>query len=773
MAEELSSYDKVDHLKTQFSDWEALSIHEADPICSEDSSFQSDSEENDDPRSLSNSKSRPSGLGDRYDLTALRLDTRRRGSGVSEAPMSVTDKAPKSSRDESEATGEHQNTEPPQGYSLSATSSAVESLTRPSSPKTPLSPTNPVGTDAPKQVVRFTDRALAKRPAVSRRSSVNTVPLAEWGVLFDEKGYATIRNGQFLKGVAKHVINDLAPSSNNLVVTPEKLSVLYSKYRLDSEIYPFTEVFNSRARDAHDRLADFFTDLDCQYHLVQPDSNSRPRVPALTPIGFAQFLTTCILAHPDEEFRRLDKIVSDVQLVADGEPEKLPRQLLRSDFPVRHDPKSRKVLAAALDDLIYDLKLLELPTPKKPLAIMPPPSSDRRSTMPIPGVRHYVPPESLYTRKDAYVSSAAGEASKNNRQSLTPSLKTATNGRTSAAHLDTQNRDRDRYDDQAGTRYAEEPDSYEPASSTAAMDQQYRSGYTSSTDIHPPPGRSTAVARASQTGPIGTTARTVHVCSYPSATPGGCSTSIYRPTGTSTSTSTSPTTYRRAQSPPSRSYRASAPDVKSTSASYFGPTGYLPASTPAPGDRREPAGSPERASSGTVVDTSHRGAYSRRASSSGVLEGGASTALTARGTGAVKAGATTPTTPVSTTTSLLVQPSSPPSSPAAPSASHQRHPRLHSRSHSHQESTGNRRTTSTPFLPLPLTMTSTAEKKHTHSRDDHHHHRRRRSAIVTVDDDKGPTWEEVLRGQPSQHHRSGSGTKGSHHHHHHRHHSGY
>ncbi|KAI0843459.1 hypothetical protein F5Y06DRAFT_302640 [Hypoxylon sp. FL0890] len=801
MAGELSSYDKVDHLKTHFSDWEALSIHEADPTYSEYSSFQSDSEDNDGPRPLSRSKGRSSGLGGHRDLKASRRDSQHPGSGANQPSANGRYAVQKLDGDESGVTKKHQAMELPQGYSQPGTSgstisSAIESLTR---PRTPLSPTNQA--DTPKPVVRFTDRALAKRPAVSRRSSANAVPTAaEWGVLFDGKGYATVRNGQFLKGLARHVIDDLAPGSSNLVVTPDKLSVLYSKYRLDSEIYPFLEIFTSRARDAHERLADFFTDLDCQYHLVQPDSYSRPRVPALTPIGFAQFLTTCILAHPDEEFRRLNKIVSDVQLMADGEQERFPRQLLRSQFPVRHDPKSRKVLAAALDDLIYDLRLLELPSPKKPLAIMPPPSSERRSEMLIPGVRHYIPSEKTYARKDAYVLPASS------RQNLPSALKTAGGERSSVSHLDNKDRDRDRdrYDEQARTRYTEEPESYEPTSPTAVRDQQYRSAPASPTNFSIPPARPAAVTRTSQTGPLTTTARTVHVCSYPNATPAGSSTSIYRPTGTSTPNTSSTTTYRRAQSPPSRAYRASAPDVSGngSSTNYYKPAGYLPA----PGNRREPAVNPASAStsSGSVVDTSYKNAHSRRASSGGVIEGGPSMAMTVRGNASNSGSSTSkaptapPTpTPTPTSTALTLPPSSPSSPSATPSTNRPPHPHIHQRSHSHQDIPSHRRTATAPLpLPLPLLPLSplstististtsplnTGDKKQQHN-SQHQHHRRRRSAIVTMGEDKGPTWEEVLKAQPSpsHHHRSGSSgnsgnsgnSKGSHHHHH-RHHSGY
>ncbi|KAI0142372.1 hypothetical protein F4776DRAFT_676284 [Hypoxylon sp. NC0597] len=761
MAEKLSSYDKVDHLKTHFGDWEALSIHEADPISSEDSSFQSDSEENDDLRPLSKSNDRSPGFVSPYDLRASRLDYPRQRSFVAnEVSASVVDVAHKTDMDGSEATKRHQS-------SGLATSSVIESPTRASSPRPPLSPTNTVGAETPKPVVRFTDRgpprALAKRPTLSRQSSANAVPTAEWGVLFDEKGYATVRNGQFLKGVAKHVIDDLAPSSNNLVVTPEKLSVLYSKYRLDPEVYPFTEIFNSRARDVNDRIADFFTDLDCQYHLVQPDSYSRPRVPALTPTGFAQFLTTCILAHPDEEFRRLDKIVSDVQLVADGQPEKLPRQLLRSQFPVRHDPKSRKVLAAALDDLMYDLRLLEPPSPKKPLAIMPPPSFERRNSMPITGVRHYVPSENMYLRKDAYVLPTNTETSKAHGRYLPPSLKTAGDEKTSTALVSIQDRDRDRYPEQARSRYTEEPESYEPTSPVAARERQHRNERDSSIDLHLPLSRPVAVAKPSQAGPLTSTARTVHVCSYPSTVPGGTSTSIYRPTGINSST----TTYRRAQSPPPRTYRASAPDVNSTSANCYKPAGYLPAPTSAPADRRDHVVNVASMSSSAVLGGMRSGdTGGKRASSGELTEGGPSTAMTLRGSNNAASKAV-----VSTTTPTVVTlPSSSSPSVATP-AIHQQS--SHSRSHSRHDSTGNRRASAVLLSP-PANM-NTGEKKNNNNHN-HHHHRRRRSSVVATDEDRGPTWEEVLKAQSSHHHRSGSSSKSTHHHHHHhhrRHHSGH
>ncbi|KAK6955806.1 hypothetical protein Daesc_003450 [Daldinia eschscholtzii] len=389
--------------------------------------------------------------------------------------------------------------------------------------------------------------------------SLSTVQLQRWN------------GGGMGYPVRREWIDDLAPGSSNLVITPEKLSALYSRYRLNPEIYPFVEILNSRARDAHDRLADFFTDLDCQYHLVQPNPYSRPRVPALTPLGFVQYFTTCILAHPDEEFRRLDKIVADVQLVvvpdssscnptpapaptaggdATGEhpPERLPRQLFRSQFPVRHDPKSKKILAAALDDLIYDLRILEPSSPRSPLALMPPPpplppapsstsAQDRRNSI-VPIIRRYVVPG----RRDEFPEAG-------------------------------------RYDDGNGNN--DNNNNNNNRSSREPYRDRERNYFTSSKDLS-----------------------AYQIVSSPSKKSNSSSSSTNNAVANYSPTRTS----RPARSPPPRPtphYRASAPSVSSS----FRPPGYLPAPAPVPAPAPPPS-----------IPSSREYATGRRQSSSGRIE---------------------------------------------------------------------------------------------------------------------------------------------------------
>jgi hypothetical protein len=56
-------------------------------------------------------------------------------------------------------------------------------------------------------------------------------------------------------------------------------------------------------------------------------------VPSLTPVGFAHWMTLFILAYPEEEHRRLGKVVMSMPIdaddfVVDGKPERLPKQIV-------------------------------------------------------------------------------------------------------------------------------------------------------------------------------------------------------------------------------------------------------------------------------------------------------------------------------------------------------------------------------------------------------------------------------------------------------------
>jgi len=72
-----------------------------------------------------------------------------------------------------------------------------------------------------------------------------------------------------------------------------------------------------------------YQDLDCQHHLIQEESFKKPIIPGLTPEGFTNWMTTWILAYPDQEAKRLQKVVVSMPIDADGtvdgKPERLPK----------------------------------------------------------------------------------------------------------------------------------------------------------------------------------------------------------------------------------------------------------------------------------------------------------------------------------------------------------------------------------------------------------------------------------------------------------------
>ncbi|KAI1175761.1 hypothetical protein F4777DRAFT_578724 [Nemania sp. FL0916] len=424
------------------------------------------------------------------------------GGKVPDKNLSRSDMTVKPTHSESEDRCSRTPTPPP--------SYAVSMPLPPSSLGAVVTTTKP---DQPRLGVRFSDSVTLVESPVSgpaspkkapwamhrRGSSMSTCsepPTPEWGVMFDGNGFATARCEQVLRGLGRYLVEEFLPRGEAVII-PEKLGLLYSRFRIEREIYPFEDIFHGLPRREpsinsgtssgsnglatyHNRIGDFFTDLDCEYYLVppphttsaatfpppssplsspsisssptalvsspsspmfprsssyttfrpmanhppivslhqqqqhqpplrpRPRSCARPSVPALTLAGFAQFFTICILAHPDEEAMRLDKIARELALyvhvpvditggpagtfaatatatsvpsspvATHGAPpwpspsptsstgfmgggglvtrgEKLPRQFSRNLLPVAPDAKSRKLLAAAVDDLLCDL----------------------------------------------------------------------------------------------------------------------------------------------------------------------------------------------------------------------------------------------------------------------------------------------------------------------------------------------------------------------------------------------------------------------------------
>ncbi|KAF1991479.1 hypothetical protein K402DRAFT_400218 [Aulographum hederae CBS 113979] len=220
-----------------------------------------------------------------------------------------------------------------------------------------------------------------------------------WQPLFDADCKPTPRVNQFLRGLALHLIEDYEPKKN-LVVTPAKMKRFYEDARLSDETYPWNTIFGGKLSNS--AISRIYRDLRCQHHLVQETPADEPRIPALTPEGFASWMTIMVQAHPDAEFERLTKAVLDMPISnADDRKERYPKELSRRLFPKTESLPARQRCAIALSAEGQ----VTLP---KPVNIPPPPSSQPPSGFgererapyggrPEPGTRP-PPPNSTSTR---------------------------------------------------------------------------------------------------------------------------------------------------------------------------------------------------------------------------------------------------------------------------------------------------------------------------------------------------------------------------------------
>lgn len=156
------------------------------------------------------------------------------------------------------------------------------------------------------------------------------------------------------------------------------VSIIEYHYILYSGSLYLLAIFRAQANEL---ISQLYRDMGCQHHLVQDDTRNEPTIPALTPLGFAHFMTVTILAYPDVEWKRLEKVVTDLPidadgLMVDGKPERLPKQISRHLLPEHEDPDSKQVLDNAVSDFYESLGTSKKSKP----TITSPPLSRHSST---------------------------------------------------------------------------------------------------------------------------------------------------------------------------------------------------------------------------------------------------------------------------------------------------------------------------------------------------------------------------------------------------------
>ncbi|KAF1977984.1 hypothetical protein BU23DRAFT_248971 [Bimuria novae-zelandiae CBS 107.79] len=166
-----------------------------------------------------------------------------------------------------------------------------------------------------------------------------------WQRLFDPQGQPTPRLGQFLRGLAVHLIDDYEPKKS-LVISPSKMWRFYNDVKLKNEIYPWDTIFGKLP---YSTLCKIYRDMRCEHHLIQEHSAAVPDIPALTPYGFQEWMTAMIQAYPDAEYERLSRAVLDMPISnADDCKERFPKELPRRLFPQVENLQAQQRCAAAL-----------------------------------------------------------------------------------------------------------------------------------------------------------------------------------------------------------------------------------------------------------------------------------------------------------------------------------------------------------------------------------------------------------------------------------------
>ncbi|OAG25176.1 hypothetical protein CC77DRAFT_305321 [Alternaria alternata] len=166
-----------------------------------------------------------------------------------------------------------------------------------------------------------------------------------WQRLFEADGQPLPRLGQLLRGLALHLIEDYEPK-HSLVISPAKMLKFYEEVKLKDEIYPWSTIFGEVSYSA---LSKIYRDMRCQHHLIQEHPAEAPYIPALTPAGFQEWMTTMIQAYPDTEYDRLVKAILDMPISnADDRKERFPKELPRRMFPTVENLHAQQRCAAAL-----------------------------------------------------------------------------------------------------------------------------------------------------------------------------------------------------------------------------------------------------------------------------------------------------------------------------------------------------------------------------------------------------------------------------------------
>jgi len=187
----------------------------------------------------------------------------------------------------------------------------------------------------------------SRRPGPPRRMATDDCTPIEkmWQRLFTPDGQPLPRLGEFLRGLALHLIEDYEPRKS-LVISPAKMLRFYEEVSVRDETYPWQSIFVNLSNAS---LSKVYRDMRCEHHLIQERPAEPPSIPALTPEGFETWMTAMILAYPDMEYERIARAVLDMPISnANDRKERFPKELPRRLLPTTENLQAQQRCAASL-----------------------------------------------------------------------------------------------------------------------------------------------------------------------------------------------------------------------------------------------------------------------------------------------------------------------------------------------------------------------------------------------------------------------------------------
>jgi len=112
--------------------------------------------------------------------------------------------------------------------------------------------------------------------------------------------------------------------------------------------------------ETKEEISRLYYELQYEYILVQENLTETPTIPSLTPAGFTTWIVLQIVAHPQKEWRRLTKVLTNMPIEADGvlvedRPERFPKQMPRRLFPERENTIIKESLDQVIDNVSRNL----------------------------------------------------------------------------------------------------------------------------------------------------------------------------------------------------------------------------------------------------------------------------------------------------------------------------------------------------------------------------------------------------------------------------------